>query len=91
MNKRDIFVHWVVLNPMEAQILFHLYNWRRRYIFRGPPKTFIFSMQLVLFTVERKSSQTKTFSRNVFFRFCLEHFSLNCIIKKCQLLTQQSP
>ena len=37
-------------------------------------------MQLVFFTVERKSSQTKTLSRKVFM-FCSEHFSLKFIIK----------
>ena len=72
---------WVVLNPVEGSILFYLKNWKRSGIFRKSPKTGIFSMQLVFFTVDRKSSQTKTFSRKVFFMFSLEHCSLKCIIK----------
>ena len=48
-------------------------------IFRRPPKILIFSMQLVFFTVERKSSQIKIFFRKVFM-ICLEHFSLKCRI-----------
>ena len=39
-------------------------------IFRRPPKNLV----QLFFTVDRKSSQTKTFSRKVFFMFCLEHF-----------------
>ena len=35
------------------------------------PQTLTYSMQLVFFTVERKFSQTKTFSQNVLFMFCL--------------------
>ena len=42
-------------------------------------------MQLVLFTVDRKFSQTKTFSQKVFFMFCLEFFYLKCIIKDVEL------
>ena len=36
--------------------------------------------------VDRKSSQTKTFSQNMFYMFCLYHFSLKCIIKNSYLL-----
>ena len=42
-------------------------------------------MQLVFFMVDRKFPQTKTFSQKVFFMFCLEHFSLKCIIKNTKL------
>ena len=42
-------------------------------------------MQLVFFRVDRKFSQTRTFSQNVFFVFCLKHFSLKCIIKDVEL------
>ena len=38
-------------------------------------------MQLVFFTVDIRSLQTKSFSLKVVFMFCLEHFSLKCIIK----------
>ena len=50
-----------------------------------PLKNLIISMQLVFFTVDRKFSQTKAFSQKVFFMFCLEHFSLKCIIKDVEL------
>ena len=32
--------------------------------------------------VDRKSSQTKTFSQNIIYMFCLYNFSVKCIIKK---------
>ena len=50
-----------------------------------PRKNLIFSMQLVFFTVDKKNSQTETFYKRVFFMFCLEHFSLKCIIKNIEL------
>ena len=31
--------------------------------------------------VDRKSSRTKTFSKNMIYMFCLDHFSVKCIIK----------
>ena len=42
-------------------------------------------MQPVFFMVDRKFLQTKTFSQKVFFMFCLEYFSLKCIIKNFEL------
>ena len=42
-------------------------------------------MQFVFFTVDRKFSQTKTFSQKAIFMFCLEHVSLKCIIKYVEL------
>ena len=55
-------------------------------IFRRPPqKPYIFSMQLIFFMFDRNFSQTKTFSQMVFFMFCLQHFSLKCIIKHVEL------
>ena len=51
----------------------------------GPPPNRIFFLQLVFFTFDTKISQTKTFSQKVFFIFCLELFSLNCIIKMSNL------
>ena len=42
-------------------------------------------MQLVFFTVNRKFSKTKKVSQKVFFMFCLEYFSLKCIIKDVEL------
>ena len=50
-------------------------------IFPWPPKTLYFLCNSFSLRFREKSSQTKTFSRQVFFMFCLEHFSLNCIIK----------
>ena len=32
--------------------------------------------------VNRKSSRTKTFSKSIYYMFCLYHFSVKCIIKK---------
>ena len=37
--------------------------------------------------VDRKSSQTKTFSQNMIYMFCLYHFSLKCIIKNLYLFS----
>ena len=42
-------------------------------------------MQLIFFTVDRKFSQTKTFSQKMFFMFCLEYFFLKCVIKDVEL------
>ena len=45
------------------------------------PKTLYFLCNSFSLWFREKSSQTKTISRKVFFVFCLEHFSLYCIIK----------
>ena len=37
--------------------------------------------------VDRKSSQTKRFSQNMIYTFCLYHFSLKCIIKNLYLFS----
>ena len=37
--------------------------------------------------VDRKSSQTKTFSKNMIYMFCLDHFSPKCIIKNFYLIS----
>ena len=49
-----------------------------------PPNACLFSITR-FFTVDRKSSQTKTFSQNMICMFCLYHFSLNSIIKNFYL------
>ena len=46
-----------------------------------PPNDCLFYITR-FFTVDRKSSQTKTFSQNIIHIFCLYHFSVKCIIKK---------
>ena len=48
------------------------------------PKSFFF-LSLVFFTLDRKSSWTKTFSKSIYYMFCLYHFSVKCIIKKYYL------
>ena len=50
-------------------------------IFRRPPKKLYFLCNSFSLRFTEKSSQTNTFSRKVFFMFCLEHFSLKWIIK----------
>ena len=40
---------------------------------------------LIKIIIDGKSSQTKTFSQNLFYLFCLYHFSLKCIIKNFYL------
>ena len=45
-----------------------------------PPKPLYFLCNSFSLWLREKSSQTKTFSRKVFFMFCLKHFSLKCII-----------
>ena len=42
---------------------------------------------LVFFTVDRKPSQTNTFSQNIIYVFCLYPFSVKCIIKKHYLIS----
>ena len=42
-------------------------------------------------TVDRKYSQTKTFSQNMIYMFCLYHFSVKCIIKKKLFTAVWSP
>ena len=46
------------------------------------PQTPVYFLHLVFFTVDRKSSQIKTFSQNIIYLFCLYHFSVKYIIKK---------
>ena len=46
-----------------------------------PPNAVCFRL-LVFFTVDRKSSQTKTFYKNMIYMFFLYHFSVKCIRKK---------
>ena len=47
----------------------------------------VYFLLLIFFTVDRKFSQTKTFSQNMIYMFCLYHFSLKCIIKNFYLFS----
>ena len=47
-----------------------------------PKRLFIFYNSFVFFTVGRKSSETKTFSENIIYMFCLHNFSVKSILKK---------
>ena len=55
--------------------------WRFIVFFVEPPKTLYFLRNSFSLRFREKSSQIKTFSRKVFFMFCLDYFSLNCIIE----------
>ena len=49
------------------------------------PKTLYFLRNSFSLRFQEKSSQIKKNSQKVFFMFCLDHFSLNCIIKMSNL------
>ena len=51
-----------------------------------PQSLFIFNNSFPLRLTEKKSSRTKTFSKSIYYMFCLYHFSVKCIIKKNYLL-----
>ena len=69
---------------MEASILFSKI-WGILVLFRRAPKTLYFLRNSFSLRFREKSPQIKTFSRKVFFMFCLDHFSLNCVIKMSNL------
>ena len=64
--------------------------WESNFFSVEPPKTQYFIRNYFSLRFREKSSQIKTFSRKVFFMFCLDHFSLNCIIKMSNLKVNDS-
>ena len=70
---------------MEPSILFYLKNWGSLVLFRRAPKITYFLRKSFYLWFREKSSQIKTFYRKVFFMFCLDNFSLDCIIKMLNL------
>ena len=47
-----------------------------------PPPKRLFSVQPVFFATYKKTLKTNICIKYVFYKFCLRHFSLKCIIKK---------
>ena len=68
-------IHFVLSLKLEQSISFSV----------DTPKTLYFLCNSFSLQCREKSSETKKKSRKVFFMFCLEHFSLNCIIKMLNL------